>query len=68
MLVVKIFTISEIGELPALRLADSFCSIFRNRDNAGIIFKSPYCHTIGKNEEGYFQVNCFCPFDRDSFF
>lgn len=67
MIAVKIYSKSNQGELPARILADKFCAIFRNVISAGISFKTPYCVTIGENEEGFYQINCFAPFDRDSY-
>jgi len=63
---VKIFTPQGIGELPARTLADKFCAIFRNLTSDNIRFKTPYCVTIGNTEDGYYQINCFAPFERDS--
>jgi len=63
---VKVFTPQNQGELPARALADKFCAIFRNLTSDNIRFKTPYCVVIGNTEDGYYQINCFCPFERDS--
>ena len=63
---VKVFTPQNQGELPARALADKFCSIFRNLISDNIRFKTPYCVVMGNTEDGYYQINCFCPFERDS--
>lgn len=63
---VKVFTPQNQGELPARDLADKFCTIFRNLTSDNIRFKTPYCVVMGNTEDGYYQINCFCPFERDS--
>lgn len=65
---IKIFTVNNAGQgvLPALDLADKFCTIFRNRTADGISFKTPYMVKLGVTEDGFYQVNAFCPYDRDS--
>lgn len=66
MVVLKIFTDKDLGELPGRILADKFCAIFRARDNAGICFKSPKMVNLGVTDDGYYQINCSCVFNRDS--
>jgi hypothetical protein len=65
-LTVKIFTKSGLGELPAKQLADKFCAIFRNKTYAGIRFKEPSSVIMGMTEDGFYQINAFCAFERDS--
>jgi len=66
LLTVKIFTKSGLGEIPAKELADKFCSIFRNKTSAGIRFKEPSSVIMGTTEDGFYQINAFCAFERDS--
>lgn len=66
MLTIKIFTKSGLGEIPAKELADKFCSIFRNKTYAGIRFKEPSSVIMGMTDDGFYQVNAFCAFERDS--
>lgn len=67
LLTLKIYTPGGRGEQEALTLADKFCTIFRNLVLDGILFKAPYIQKAGNTDDGMYQVNCFCPFDRDSF-
>jgi len=67
LLTLKIYTPGGQGETEALTLADKFCDIFRNLVLDGILFKAPYINKVGNTDDGMYQVNCFCPFDRDSF-
>ncbi len=62
----KIYTKSNLGEIPAKELADKFCAIFRNANTHGIRFDAPYSVIIGQTENGFYQINCFAPFERDS--
>ncbi len=66
MVTLKIFTRAGLGEMPAKELADTFCDIFRNQTVSGIRFKAPYSVTIGTSDDGFYQINAFCPFERDS--
>lgn len=66
LLTVKIFTKSGLGELPAKELADKFCAIFRNKTYAGIRFKEPSSVIMGMSDDGFYQINAFCSFERDS--
>lgn len=66
LLSLKIYTPQNLGEIPALQLADTFCEIFRNMRLSGIVFKTPYIQRVGNTDEGMYLINCFCPFERDS--
>lgn len=63
----KIYGLKSVGEMAALDLADTFLSIFRNLYIDGICFQSPYVVRMGETEDGYYQINGVCPFERDSY-
>ena len=67
---IKIFVPVEAGKIEALSLSDEAMAIFRNIKLKSIKFGSPYVKIIGTNGDniGFFQVNVFVPFTRDSFF
>jgi hypothetical protein len=63
----KIYGLKSVGEMAVLELADTFLEIFRNLDLDGICFQSPYVVRVGETEDGYYQINGLCPFERDSY-
>ena len=67
LLTLKIYTPQNQGENPSLELADTFCEIFRNMRLSGIVFRPPYIQQVGVTDDGMYQINCFCPFERDSY-
>jgi len=64
--VCKIYAEPGLGEIEAKELADKCCAIFRNKNSVGIRFSAPYSVILGQTEDGYYQINCFAPFERDS--
>lgn len=63
----KIFCLTGRGEIPAKKYADKFCDIFRGYSVDGLRFYAPYSVIIGDTNDGYYQINTFAPFERDSY-
>lgn len=63
----KIFCVTGRGEVEAKEYADKFCNIFRGYSASGLRFQAPYSVVIGDDGNGFYQINAFAPFERDSY-
>ena len=73
MVVVQVFTPDNEGDAEARTLADQVCAIFRDVTAGGITYRgvdgsSPYVTEVGPDGSGWYQLNVWVPYYRDSLF
>lgn len=68
MVAIQVFTPSNEGPGEALTLAEQVCAIFRGVVADGIRYGAPYVTEAGIDSAGWYQVNAWCPFYRDSLY
>lgn len=63
---VQVFTPANEGDGEARTLAEQVCAIFRSVEAGGIIYDTPYTTPIGNDGSGWFGINVWAPYRRET--
>lgn len=65
---VQVFTPDNSGDGVAMELAEAACGIFRSETFSGVRCLTPYISGAGPDGVGWYMVNVWCPYTRDTFY
>ena len=63
---VQVFVPMNTGDGTARTLAEQVCAIFRSVEASGIIYDDPYVTTAGETGNGWYQLNVWAPYRRET--